>query len=112
MTPRVVRADGCVAVIGKTPISSESYHVRYQANWVAAVRRLINRRYRNPADPRVSHAQPPLHELSGEKKRLQIGFWGRLVRLHLAGLSGPIAELAAMGESSLVGGGEQSGMLM
>jgi len=32
----------------------------------------------------------------GEKKRLQIGFWGRLVRLHLAGLSGPIAELAAM----------------
>ena len=54
-----------------------------------------NRRYRNPADPKVSHAQPPLHEMVGEKKRLQIGFWGRLVRLHLAGFSGPVAELAA-----------------
>ena len=32
MTPRVVRADGCVAVIGKTPISSESYHIRNRAN--------------------------------------------------------------------------------
>ena len=94
MTPRVVNAGGFVAVIGKTPISSESYHVRYQANGVAAVRRLINRRYRNPADPKVSHAQPPLHEMMGEKNACKSGL-GRLVRLHLDGLSGPIAELAA-----------------
>ena len=72
-----VNADGSVAVIGKTPISIESYHIRYQANWVAAVRRLINRRYRNPADPKVSHAQPPLHEMVGEKKNAsKSGFGG------------------------------------
>lgn len=85
MTPRVVNAGGFVAVIGKTPISSESYHVRYQANGVAAVRRLINRRYRNPADPKVSHAQPPLHEMRGEKKRLQIGFGGACCACILTG---------------------------
>jgi len=44
----------------------------------------------------------------GEKKRLHIVV-GALLRLHLAGFSGPVAELAATGEGSVVEGWAQLG---
>jgi hypothetical protein len=40
------------------------------------MRGLRNRRYRNPADPKVSHAQPPLHGNVGTKKTPAIVIWG------------------------------------
>jgi hypothetical protein len=43
---------------------------------VAAMRGLINRRYRNPADPKVSHAQPPLHGNAGTKNAPANVSWG------------------------------------
>ena len=61
---------------------------------VAAMRRLRNRRYRNPADAKVSHAQPPLHGNAGTKNAGKRGL-GRWCACILPGFSGPVAELAA-----------------
>ena len=63
---------------------------------VAAMRRLRNRRYRNPAGPKTSHAQPPLHRNAGKKNAGKRGL-GRWCACILRGFSGPVAELAATG---------------
>jgi hypothetical protein len=70
--------------------------------WVAAMRGLINRRYRNPADPKVSHAQPPLHANADTKSagKRELGRWCACI---LPGLSGPVAELAATDLTVAVG---------
>jgi hypothetical protein len=66
------------------------------------MRRLINRRYRNPADPKVSHAQPPLHGIAGMKKRRQT--WvGALVRLHLTRVIRPGRWIGSDGFDGSVG---------
>ena len=62
------------------------------------MRRLRNRRYRNPADPKVSHAQPPLH-VNADTRGL-----GRWCACILRGFSGPVAELAATGLTVACGG--------
>jgi len=63
--------DGSMAFICELPVSNESRHFSFSGERVAAMRRLRNRRYRNPADPKVSHAQPPLHVSADTKKRRQ-----------------------------------------
>ncbi|MCY1448098.1 hypothetical protein D9M71_647470 [compost metagenome] len=44
---------------GLAPIVEELPRTVAKRLWVAAVRRLANRDNRNPADPKVSRAQPP-----------------------------------------------------
>jgi len=61
---------------------------------VAAVRRLANRVRRNPADPKVSHAQPPLNKNAGTKKAPAIEM-GAPVRLLKLGSPNPVADFAA-----------------
>jgi len=61
---------------------------------VAAVRGLANRAYRTPADPKVSHAQPPLSRNADTKKAPAIGM-GAPVRLYELGSPNPVAEFAA-----------------
>ncbi len=63
--------DETMAGISKTPESKLELPRSFSGEWVAAMRGLRNRRYRNPADPKVSHAQPPLHGNAGTKKRRQ-----------------------------------------
>jgi hypothetical protein len=50
--------------------------ISFSGEKVAAMRRLRNRRYRNPADPKVSHAQPPLHSNADTKNAPANVSWG------------------------------------
>jgi len=61
---------------------------------VAAVRGLVDRRYRNPAGPKPFHAQPPLHGNASAKKAPAI-VKGALLRLYQVGRPNPIAAFAA-----------------
>jgi len=55
-------ADRSIACIGNTPEIKVEPPRSFSGEWVAAMRRLRNRLH-DPADPKVSHAQPPLHEM-------------------------------------------------
>jgi len=48
----------------------------------------------NPADPKVSHAQPPLHRKRAQKKRLRLWWWGAERLLH-CGPRRPVTGLTA-----------------
>jgi hypothetical protein len=51
--------DKTLLVIGVAPRVEELPRFAVKRIRVAAVRRLTDRNSRNPADPKVSHAQPP-----------------------------------------------------